>query len=360
MPHVLIQRIQDGQFDSHRVCHQGLPRAGSPGSYSAAIENPCVEQLSIVNMGIRAEVVPSSAQTRANFSKVRSVSVECACPLSVVIPGFKANQLQSSPHALSEVFYRRSEYRTAVPPPFCVRPVDAIGKLTWPARLIVPDVGFFTSGAFRPISPGAQRNEILVSRWIGCGQAPDSCNRIARLGTAWEPLIFVMPTIRFEMLYVFLVLAHNRRQIVHFAVTAHPTTECKVQQLREAFSRDCVPRYLQRDRDRIFGKGFVDQVKAMRSNRCCRHRDLPWHRAYVERLVGSILRECLDRMIVFNERSLHQTLTSFSPYYHNSRTHLSLGKDTPHCRRTQNRDEGTVVEIRVVGELHRHYERRVA
>jgi hypothetical protein len=82
---------------------------------------------------------------------------------------------------------------------------------------------------------------------------------------------FVVPTIRFQILYVFLVLAHERRRIVHFAVTAHPTAEWAAQQMREAFPWDTAPRYLLRDRDRIFGQYFVSQVRAMGINRCCRH-----------------------------------------------------------------------------------------
>jgi len=83
---------------------------------------------------------------------------------------------------------------------------------------------------------------------------------------------FVVPTIRFQVLYVFLVLAHERRRILHFAVTAHPTAEWTAQQMREAFPWDTAPRYLLRDRDRIFGQEFVKQVRAMGSNRCCRRR----------------------------------------------------------------------------------------
>jgi len=112
------------------------------------------------------------------------------------------------------------------------------------------------------------------------------------------------PTIRFEILYVFVVLAHERRQIVHFAVTAHPTAEWTAQQLREAFPWDSAPQYLLRDRDRIFGQEFVDQVKAMGTKQVLSAPRSPWQRAYVARLIGSIRRECLDHIIVFGERSL--------------------------------------------------------
>jgi transposase InsO family protein len=171
---------------------------------------------------------------------------------------------------------------------------------------------------------------------------------------------FVVQTIRFQILYVFVVLAHERRRILQFGVTAHPTAEWTAQQLREAFPWDSAPRYLLRDRDTLFGKEFVDQVKAMGVKQVLSAPRSPWQRAYVERLIGSIRRECLDHMIVFDERSLHRTLSAYVRYYHSWRTHLSLGKDAPQSRRTQPPAEGKVVEIREVGGLHHHYERRAA
>jgi putative transposase len=171
---------------------------------------------------------------------------------------------------------------------------------------------------------------------------------------------FVVPTIRFEILYVFVVLAHDRRRILHFGVTAHPTAEWTVQQLREAFPWDKAPRYLLRDRDRIFGHEFVEQVKAMGIKQVLSAPRSPWQRAYVERVIGSLRRECLDHMIVFGDRALHRTLTAYASYYHSWRTHLALGKDSPQSRRIQGRAEGNIVEIREVGGLHHHYERRAA
>ncbi len=171
---------------------------------------------------------------------------------------------------------------------------------------------------------------------------------------------FTVPTFRFQILYVFLVLAHDRRRILHFGVTAHPTAEWAAQQLREAFPWDSAPRYLLRDRDQIFGKAFVDQVKAMGIKQVLSAPRSPWQRAYIERLIGSIRRECLDHVIVFGESSLHRTLTSYFAYYHGWRTHLSLAKDAPHARRIQATGEGEVAEIREVGGLHHHYERRAA
>ena len=156
------------------------------------------------------------------------------------------------------------------------------------------------------------------------------------------------------------MLAHDRRRIVHIRVTAHPTAEWTTQQLREAFPWDRVPRYLLRDRDRIFGHEFTAQVNALGIKQILSAPRAPWQRAYVERLIGSIRRECLNHVIVLNECSLHRTLTVFSSYYHIWRPHLSLGKDAPQGRRRQTADEGSVVEIREVGGLHHHYERRAA
>jgi putative transposase len=104
----------------------------------------------------------------------------------------------------------------------------------------------------------------------------------------------------------------------------------------------------------------VEQVKAMGIKQVLSAPRSPWQRAYVERLIGSIRRECLDHVIVFSEQSLRRTLASYGAYYHQWRTHLSLDKDAPQPRRTQLPREGRVIEIREVGGLHHHYERRAA
>src|SRR4030095_16884323 len=119
---------------------------------------------------------------------------------------------------------------------------------------------------------------------------------------------FTVPTIKFQILYVFLVLAHDRRRILHFVVTAHPTAEWTAQQLREAFPWDSAPRYPLRDRDRIFGHEFVEQLKAMGIKQVLSAPRSPWQRAYVERVIGTIRRECLDHVIVFHEGSLRYHL----------------------------------------------------
>jgi transposase InsO family protein len=156
------------------------------------------------------------------------------------------------------------------------------------------------------------------------------------------------------------VLAHDRRRILHFGVTAHPTAEWTAQQLREAFPWESAPRYLLRDRDGIFGPDFVTQVKAMGIRQVLSTRNSPWQRAYVERVIGTIRRECLDPVIVFSEAGLSRHLRRFADYYHRSRTHLGLQKDTPQSRPVEAPEAGRIVAIPEVGGLHHRYERRAA
>jgi transposase InsO family protein len=171
---------------------------------------------------------------------------------------------------------------------------------------------------------------------------------------------FTVPTIRFQILYVFLVLAHDRRRIVHFNVTAHPTAEWTAQQLREAFPFEQIPRYLLRDRDGIFGVEFRKHVKVMGINEVLSAPRSPWQRAYVERVIGTIRRECLDHVIVLDETSLYRHVKSFVAYYHESRTHLSLAKDAPESRPVQRPEVGRIVAIPQLSGLHHRYERRAA
>jgi transposase InsO family protein len=171
---------------------------------------------------------------------------------------------------------------------------------------------------------------------------------------------FTVPTIRFQVLYVFLILAHDRRRIVHFNVTSHPTSEWTSQQLRNAFPFEHFPRYLLRDRDAIFGHDFKEQVRDMGMKEVLSAPRSPWQRAYIERVIGSIRRECLDQVIVFDESSLRRILTSYLEYYHHSRTHLSLKKDSPEPRPVQGPEIGEVVAVRQVGGLHHRYERHAA
>jgi putative transposase len=211
---------------------------------------------------------------------------------------------------------------------------------------------------------GIDIGETSVSKYmVRCRRAPSQTwrtfleNHISQLVSVD---FFTVPTIRFRVLYVFLVLAHDRRRIIHFNVTAHPTAEWTGQQLRNAFPYDKVPRYLLRDRDAIFGHNFREQVRDMGIEEVLSTPRSPWERAYVERVIGSIRRECLDHVIAFDERSLRQILVSYFDYYHRSRTHLSLGKESPDPRPIQCREFGPIVAVPQVGGLHHRYERHAA
>ena len=202
---------------------------------------------------------------------------------------------------------------------------------------------------------GIDIGESSVSKYMVRSRKPPSQTWRTFLENHAQQLVsidfFTVPTLRFQVLYVFLVLAHDRRRIVHCNVTAHPTAEWTGQQLREAFPFDQIPRYLLRDRDAIFGPDFREQVRDMGIREVLSTPRSPWQRAYVERVIGSIRRECLDHVIVFQESSLRRTLASYLDYYHRSRTHLSLGKDSPEPRSIQPPGMGCVVAISQVGGL---------
>jgi transposase InsO family protein len=171
---------------------------------------------------------------------------------------------------------------------------------------------------------------------------------------------FVVPTVTFRLLFVFLVLSHDRRRITHFAVTAHPTSEWTAQQIRYAFPWDTAPRFLVHDRDSCYGEKFHSTARAMGIHELLTAPRSPWQNAYVERLIGSIRRDCTNHVLVFNERGLRRILKSYFEYYEKSRTHLGLAKDSPIPRSVQPPSLGRVVELPQVGGLHHRYERRAA
>jgi len=171
---------------------------------------------------------------------------------------------------------------------------------------------------------------------------------------------FVVPTLRFKILFVLVVLAHDRRRVVHFNVTEHPIAQWTAQQMVEAFPWNARPRYLLRDRDAVYGQEFRDRVKHFGIDEVITAPRSPWQNPYAERLIGSIRRECLDHVIVLNERHLKRILSDYFGYYHRWRTHLSLTMDCPEPRFIQFPESGKVVEVREVNGLHHHYERRAA
>ena len=168
---------------------------------------------------------------------------------------------------------------------------------------------------------------------------------------------FTVPTATFRILFTFVVLRHDRRQVVHFNVTAHPTAEWTAQQVIEAFPFNEAPRFLLRDRDGIYGHAFRNRVAEMGIEQVVIAYRSPWQSPYVERIIGSIRRECLNHMIVLNEQHLRRILSSYLEYYHGSRTHLSLDRNAPIPRETEPPSKGRVVAIPQVGGLHHRYRR---
>jgi transposase InsO family protein len=167
--------------------------------------------------------------------------------------------------------------------------------------------------------------------------------------------LFVVPTVGFEQLFAFLVLGHCRRQLLWFAVTRNPTAEWLARQITEAFPWDSAPNYLIRDNDRAFGATFKARVRAMGiRDRPISFRS-PWENGYVERLIGSIRRECTDHLIVFNAEHLRRILAKYATYYNEGRTHVSLGKDAPCTRPTER--IGDITAYPILGGLHHRYAR---
>jgi putative transposase len=171
--------------------------------------------------------------------------------------------------------------------------------------------------------------------------------------------LFIVPTVTFRLLFVLVLLGHDRRRIVHVAVTAHPTAAWTAQQLRNAFLENAAPRYLLHDRDSVF-TDVATTLAGMNVRTVRTAPRSPWQNAYVERVIGSMQRECLDHMIVVNAAGLHRVLTEYVAYYMRSRTHLALGKDTPSPRPVIPPSAGRVVAIPRVGGLHHRYDRVAA
>jgi len=167
-----------------------------------------------------------------------------------------------------------------------------------------------------------------------------------------------VPTASLRVLFVLVILEHERRRVLHFNVTEHPTAEWAAQQIVEALSEADTPRYLLRDRDGVYGDAFRRRVQSLGIQEVLPAARSPWQNAYAERLIGSIRRECLNHFVVFNTRHLKRILREYLDYYNRSRTHLALAKDSPTTRSVTLR--GNILAIPKVGGLHHRYERRAA
>jgi putative transposase len=215
---------------------------------------------------------------------------------------------------------------------------------------------------------GFHVSERTVSRYVR------ACRPKQPPGTSWKAFLrnhrdvlaamdfFTVPTVTFRLLYVLLVIQHRRRRILHFNVTPHPTSAWVCQQLREAFPFDGLPQHLLMDNDSIFSAEVKRTVVAMNLTPMRTSFQSPWQNGVAERWVGSCRRELLDHVIVLNEAHLRRLLFAFLDYYHDDRTHLSLGKDPPRERPVcaAPAPTATVVSLPRIGGLHHRYEWREA
>src|ERR1700731_4515010 len=167
--------------------------------------------------------------------------------------------------------------------------------------------------------------------------------------------LFVVPTIGFKQLYGFVIVRVHRRELVWINVTTNPTAEWVARQITEAFPWNGAPRYMIRDRDRIYGAVVTRRLRAMGIRDKPIAPASPWQNGFAERLIGSIRRECLDHVIVLGELHLRRILKSYADYYNGVRTHRSLNKDAPVSRQVQR--SGVINSRAILGGLHRQYVR---
>jgi transposase InsO family protein len=205
--------------------------------------------------------------------------------------------------------------------------------------------------------------QATVAKYMGRRQQPPSQTWRTFLRNHLDQIVaadfFVVPTVTYRLLFVLVLLAHDRRRIRHIAVTAHPTAAWTAQQLREAFPWNEAPRYLIHDRDHAFD-ALGATAKAMGIEDVVTAPHAPWHNPFIERLVGSARRECFDHVMVWKEAGVRQLMTRYCSYYGRSRTHLALDQDAPIPRPVMPPGGGAIVAIPEVGGLHHRYERRAA
>jgi putative transposase len=200
---------------------------------------------------------------------------------------------------------------------------------------------------------GVEISQAAVSKYVVRHRRPPSQTWRTFLDNHVGSLVsvdfFVVPTVMCKVLFVFVVLAHERRRVLHINVTDAPTAQWTAQQLVEAFPWETAPRYVLRDRDAVYGVAFSRRVQTMGIHEVKIAPRSPWQNPYVERLIGTLRRECLDHVVVLNEAHLHRLLHAYLAYYHGARTHLSLAKDAPDPRPVERLDPGRIVETPMVG-----------
>jgi len=211
---------------------------------------------------------------------------------------------------------------------------------------------------------GFEISESTVLRWMRkAPRNPDPAKRWAAFLNNHREVIaamdlFTVPTLSFGVLYCYFVIAHDRRRILHFNVTKHPTSAWTAQQLREAFPFDSAPKFLIFDRGSNFNSDVIDVIKTFGIEPKRTSFQSPWQNGVAERFVGNCRRDLLDHVIVLNERHLKRLMTEYVRYYHDDRTHLGLSKETPGGRKAELQDTGAgIIAMPRMGGLHHRYHR---
>jgi transposase InsO family protein len=206
---------------------------------------------------------------------------------------------------------------------------------------------------------GIEVGQATVAKYMARGRRPPSQGWKTFLRKHADGIasmdLFVVPTISFRLLYGFLILHHGRREILWIGTTSHPSAEWIARQLTEAFGWEEAPRYIIRDRDRAYGDIVVRRLRAMGIRDGPTALRSPWQNGFCERLIGLIRRDCLDHVVVFDERHLRHLLRAYANYYNQTRTHLSLNKDSPVTRPIET--VGRILPVPILGGLHHQYVR---
>jgi transposase InsO family protein len=211
---------------------------------------------------------------------------------------------------------------------------------------------------------GINVSEAVVSKYMIRHRKPPSQTWRTFLENHAEDILaidfFTVPTATFRVLFVLVILSHDRRELLHTNVTENPTAAWSARQVYEAIGIDRVPKYLIRDRDVKFGEFFSRQVALAGLKEVLTAPASPWQNAYAERVIGTIRRECLNHTVILGERHLRRVVRRYVDYYNNVRTHLSLTKDAPRGRLVQMPCRGAIRSRRLCGGLHHEYYREAA
>lgn len=219
---------------------------------------------------------------------------------------------------------------------------------------------------FDPPSPNAIRKYLPKPRGNGSNSSQTWKTFISNhMNTTWSIDFFVVPTLTFRLLYVFIIVSHERRELVYFGVTQHPTMLWVIQQLREATAFGIQPTYIIRDNDKIYGSAvttFLNNTGIKEIRTAFRS---PWQNPYVERAIGTLRRELLNHVIPLNKQHLHRLLNEYiNKYYHPARTHGSLDHKPPlldHTKEKQRLPPDVILESKpILGGLYHNYKAKAA